>query len=216
MPVAERRITAADIAPVEIFAAERKTRRAALLPAKRLRRVALGPYCTVYFESFETMLFQIQEMLLIEKGGAAQLPDELAAYNPLIPQGRELVATVMFEIDDPDRRARVLAELGGVEDHFFLEIAGDRAAAQQEGDVERTREDGKTSSVHFLRFPLSTAAQIAAFHDPAQKASWSAATIRSTRTWPASAPVHQEQLARSARRRLRPFAQGLSAHLHAS
>jgi Protein of unknown function (DUF3501) len=165
MPAAERRITAADIQPTASFAAERKARRAALLPAKRLRRIALGPWCTIYFESFETMLFQVQEMLLIEKGGDAQLADELAAYNPMIPQGAELTATAMFEIDDPARRARVLAELGGVEDHFFLEIDGTRAAAVQEGDVERTREDGKTSSVHFLHFPLG-AAQIAALRAP--------------------------------------------------
>lgn len=165
MPAAERRITVADILPHPVFAAERKTRRAALLPAKRLRRVALGPWCTVYFESFETMLFQVQEMLLIEKGGDEQLADELAAYNPMIPQGAELTATLMFEIDDPRQRARVLAELGGVEDHFYLEVDGAKAPAVQEGDVERTREDGKTSSVHFLHFPLAPA-QIAAFRTP--------------------------------------------------
>ena len=96
---------------------------------KRLRRVALGPYCTLIFESFETMLFQVQEMLLTEKGGDDQLPDELAAYNPLIPQGRELVATVLFEIDEAIRRARVLAELGGVEDHFYLEVGSGRPPA---------------------------------------------------------------------------------------
>jgi Protein of unknown function (DUF3501) len=165
MPAAERQITAADIVPDRVFAAERKARRAALLPAKRRRRVALGPWCTVYFESFETMLFQIQEMLLIEKGGAEQLADELAAYNPMIPQGAELTATVMFEIDDPARRARVLADLGGVEEHFFLEIDGERAGAVQERDIERTREDGKTSSVHFLHFPLGPT-QIARFRAP--------------------------------------------------
>jgi hypothetical protein len=162
MPPTERRITGQDIKPLEAFAAERKARRAALLPAKRLRRIALGPWCTLYFESFETMLFQVQEMLLIEKGGEAQLADELAAYNPMIPQGLELTATAMFEIDDPVRRARVLAELGGVEDRFFLEIDGMRASAVQEGDVERTRADGKTSSVHFLHFAL-TPGQMAAF-----------------------------------------------------
>ena len=165
MPAAERRITAADILPLPAFAAERKQRRAALLPAKRLRRISLGPWCTVYFESFETMLFQVQEMLLIEKGGDEQLADELAAYNPMIPQGAELTATVMFEIDDPDVRARVLGELGGVDEHFFVEIDGARAGAVQEGDIERTREDGKTSSVHFLHFPL-TPAQIAALRTP--------------------------------------------------
>jgi hypothetical protein len=165
MPAAERRITAADILPLPTYAAERKARRAALLPTKRLRRVALGPWCVVIFESFETMLMQVQEMLYIERGGDAQLADELAAYNPMIPQGAELTATVMFEIDDAVSRARALAELGGVEDHLFLEIGGTRAAAVQESDVERTREDGKTSSVHFLHFPL-TAAQVAACRAP--------------------------------------------------
>jgi hypothetical protein len=166
MPAKDRIITKADIISDAAYAAERKERRAALLPAKRLRRVALGPYCTLIFESFETMLFQVQEMLLTEKGGDAQLPDELAAYNPLIPQGDELVATILFEIDEPVRRARVLAELGDVEDHFFLEIGDSRAPGLAEGDIERTREDGKTSSVHFLHFHL-TPDQITAFRSPA-------------------------------------------------
>ena len=166
MPAAQRQITRDDIKPVEVFAGERKSRRAALLPVKKLRRIELGPHCTIYFECFETMLFQIQEMLLIEKGGEAQVADELAAYNPLIPQGSELVATVMFEIDDPLRRATILGRLGGVEDHFFLQVGGERAAGVPEGDIERTRDDGKTSSVHFLRFPLSPS-QVAAFTDPA-------------------------------------------------
>ncbi len=166
MPASLRKVVAEDLLPDAAFAAVRKQRRAALLPVKELRRVALGPHCTFYFESFDTMLFQIQEMLLIEKGGEAQLPDELAAYNPLIPQGSELVATVMFEIEDAVRRELILARLGGVEEHFFIQVGGERAAGVQEGDIERTREDGKTSSVHFLRFPL-TAAQKAAFGDPA-------------------------------------------------
>jgi hypothetical protein len=166
MPASTRRITAGDIVPDADHARQRRDRRAALLPVKKLRRVALGPHCTLYFESYETMLFQIQEMLLTEKGGAGQLADELAAYNPLIPQGRELVTTVMFEIDDAARRAAILASLGGVEDRFFLRIGEDRVAGVPEGDVERTRDDGKTSSVHFLRFAL-TDARAAAFRDPA-------------------------------------------------
>jgi hypothetical protein len=165
MPAAERRVTPADIIPDAQFSAERKARRSALLPRKQLRRVELGPYCTFYFECFETMLFQVQEMLLIEKGGEAQLADELAAYNPLIPQGSELVATVMFEIEDPVRRDLLLRRLGGVEDHLFLQVGAEKVYGQQEGDIERTREDGKTSSVHFLRFPL-TDARKAAFRDP--------------------------------------------------
>ncbi|MEO8114026.1 MAG: DUF3501 family protein [Phenylobacterium sp.] len=166
MPSSLRQITPADLIPDAEYAKVRRERRAALLPIKRLRRIELGPVCSVYFECFETMLFQVQEMLLTEKGGAAQVPDELAAYNPLIPRGSELVATVMFEIDEPVRRAALLARLGGVEDCFFLQVGSERAPGVPEEDVERTREDGKTSSVHFLRFPL-TPAQIAVFRDPA-------------------------------------------------
>jgi hypothetical protein len=165
MPASSRQVTAQDIISDADYAAQRKDRRAALLPFKRLRRVALGPHCTFYFESYDTMLFQIQEMLLTEKGGPAQLADELAAYNPLIPRGRELVSTVMFEIDDPLRRTSILAQLGGVETHFFVAIGDDRIAALSESEVERTR-DGKTSAIHFLRFPV-TDAQAATFRDPA-------------------------------------------------
>jgi hypothetical protein len=166
MPAAQRQITPADLIPDADYGRERRERRAALLPVKRLRRVELGPFCMIHFECYETMLFQVQEMLLTEKGGAAQVPDELAAYNPLIPQGSELVATVMFEIEDPIRREAMLARLGGVEDCFFIQVGSERAMGVPEGDIERTREDGKTSSVHFLRFPL-TVDQIARFRDPA-------------------------------------------------
>lgn len=168
MPLHEHRITPADLIPDADYARQRAERRAALLPVKRLRRVALGPYCTVIFENYDTMLFQVQEMLLTEKGGAAQVPDELAAYNPLIPQGSELVATVMFEIDEPVRRAAALARLGGVEERFFLQFGADLRAGgvPDDDDIERTREDGKTSSVHFLRFPLDEAMK-AVFRDPA-------------------------------------------------
>ncbi len=169
MPIAERRITAEDLLADSEYAKVRRERRAGLLPIKRLRRVSLGPYCTMLFESYDTMLFQVQEMLLTEKGGPAQVPDELAAYNPLIPQGRELVATVLFEIEDPVRRETVLGELGGVDDHFYLGLGQERVAAVPEGDIERNREDGKTSSVHFLHFPM-TDAQAAAFRDPATTA----------------------------------------------
>jgi len=155
MTAAARRITREDVISDEAFAPQRRERRATLLPIKRLRRIALGPFCTFYFETFETMLFQVQEMLLTEKGGEAQIADELAAYNPLIPQGRELVATVMFEIDDPERRDVALRALGGVDEHFFLEVGTRRIAGVPEGEVERTRDDGKTSSVHFLRFPFT-------------------------------------------------------------
>ena len=166
MPAAARQITPADLIPDADYARERRDRRLALLPVKRLRRVPLGPVCTFIFENYDTMLFQVQEMLLTEKGGAEQVPDELAAYNPLIPQGSELVATVMFEIDDEVRREQALARLGGVEDMFFIQVGDSRAPGVPEGDIERTRDDGKTSSVHFLRFTL-TPDQIARFRDPA-------------------------------------------------
>src|ERR1700761_2883077 len=152
MPASTHQVTRADLIPDAEYAKQRKDRRAALLPIKRLRRIELGPYCTVYFECFDTMLFQIQEMLLTERGGEAQIEDELQAYNPLIPQGSELVATVMFEIDDERRRQVILAELGGAEDQFFIEVGPDRVDASADEDTERTREDGKTSSVHFLHF----------------------------------------------------------------
>jgi Protein of unknown function (DUF3501) len=162
MPRAPRQITAADILPPGQYAGERASRRAALLPIKQIRRVNVGPFCTFYFESFETMLFQVEEMLHVERGGAEQLADELAAYNPLVPRGDELVATIMFEIDEPIRRARALAGLGGVEERFFIQIAAERVFGGQETDVERTREDGKASSVHFAHFRF-TPAQIRAF-----------------------------------------------------
>lgn len=169
MPPHARMITADDILPDAAFAQMRGQRRAELIPVKRNRRVALGPCCTFYFECFETMLFQVQEMLLVEKGGAEQLQDELTAYNPLIPQGDELVATVMFEIDNPVQRELFLGTRAGIEDRFQLRVGGNRITGIPEGDVDRSREDGKTSAVHFLRFRLS-ASQVAAFRDPAVEA----------------------------------------------
>ncbi|MEZ5937610.1 MAG: DUF3501 family protein [Hyphomonadaceae bacterium] len=168
MPASERIITAADIIPDAEFRAQRSERRRELLPRKKLRRIEVGPVCTFYFETFDTMLFQVQEMLAIEKGGAEQLKDELAAYNPMIPQGSELTATIMFEIDDPKRRASILSRLGGVEDCFFLQIGTERIAAEPEGDVERTDESGKSSSVHFVHFKLKPE-PLALFRDRAYR-----------------------------------------------
>jgi hypothetical protein len=164
MPL-KREITRADILPIEQYERERKEHRQRVGALKRNRRVEVGPFCTFYFESFETMWHQVHEMLLIERGGEAQIADELAAYNPLIPKGDELVATVMFEIDDPQPRDRALKRLGGVEHHMFLMIAGDRAAGLPDLTRENTTPDGKASSVQFLRFPLS-AAQKTRFRTP--------------------------------------------------
>jgi hypothetical protein len=157
-----RQIDASAILPAAEYVKVRAERRKRITELKKNRRLEVGPFATFYFENYDTMLHQVHEMLFIEKGGAEQLPDELAAYNPLIPRGSELVATVMFEIDDPLRRARVLGSLGGVEGHAFIRVGGDTIRGVPEDDQERTRDDGKASSVQFIRFPF-TAAQVAAF-----------------------------------------------------
>ena len=155
-------ISRADILPPNEYAAKRSELRKTVVALKRKRRVEVGPVATFYFECYETMLQQVQEMLHIEKGGEAQIEDELRAYNPLIPQGGELTATVMFEIDDPVRRARFLARLGGVENTAFIKLDGETVKGVPEADQERTNAEGKASSVHFLHFPF-THEQIALF-----------------------------------------------------
>ena len=155
-------ITRDDLIDMEEYGRTRKDRRATLVARKKKRRVELGPYATAYFECYATMWHQIHEMLFIERGGEAQIDDELTAYNPLIPNGHELVATVMFEIDDEVRRKMVLSKLGGVEETAFLKFAGETIAGVPEADVDRTNADGKASSVQFIHFPF-TDAQIAAF-----------------------------------------------------
>ena len=162
MPAQKHRITAGDIVTPEIYARERNERRRALIPVKRNRRVEVGPYATFYFENFDTMLAQVHEMLHIEKGGTEQLPGELEAYNPLIPQGRELIATMMIEIDEPQRRTAVLQKLAGIEESVYLTIGAERIAARPTEYADRTAEDGKTSSVHWVRLSF-TAEQIDAF-----------------------------------------------------
>lgn len=157
-----RKIETSSILSLADYAKVRGERRKQMAEFKKNRRLEVGPFATFYFESYETMLHQVHEMLFIEKGGPAQIPDELAAYNPLIPQGSELVATVMFEIDDPVRRNRVLATLGGVEHKAFIRVGSETIRSIAEDDQERTREDGKASSVQFMRFPF-TAAQVSTF-----------------------------------------------------
>ncbi|HEX5452303.1 MAG TPA: DUF3501 family protein [Stellaceae bacterium] len=160
-----RHLTRADILPLEEYAKVRRQRRAEISELKKRRRVEIGPFAAFYFENFDTMWQQVQEMLYIEKGGEAQIADELEAYNPLIPQGEELVATVMFEIDDPARRERELARLGGIEDRAFIEVAGGRIRGEADPTRENTSPEGKASSVQFLRFGFAPE-QIAAFKAP--------------------------------------------------
>jgi hypothetical protein len=163
--VAHRQLTRADILPLEEYVKMRRERRREISELKRRRRVEVGPFATFYFENFATMWQQVQEMLYIEKGGEAQIADELAAYNPLIPQGNELVATVMFEIDDPRRRATALARLGGIENSAFIEVAGEKIRGEPDPSRENTDPDGKASAVQFIRFRF-TPQQIAAFKRP--------------------------------------------------
>ncbi|MCC6918211.1 MAG: DUF3501 family protein [Alphaproteobacteria bacterium] len=163
-----RCIERGDIMSMADYSLVRKERRSALIPAKKLRRVEVGPFATFYFENYETMWLQVHEMLFIEKGGDAQIDDELSVYNPLIPQGRELIATMMLEIDDPARRDKVLKRLGGIEKHVFFEIQGPgeswRIQGEPTDDTERTTPEGKTSSVHFFHFRFSDN-DVAAFSD---------------------------------------------------
>nr|HIL76628.1 DUF3501 family protein [Rhodospirillales bacterium] len=161
---AKTELTVKDILGVESYMKVRQERRVKILNKKKLRRAAVGPYATFYFESYDTMWYQVQEMLRIEKGGEDQLRDELEAYNPLIPKGRELVATVMFEIDNANIRTAFLLGLGGVENHIIMRLDDVHIMAIAEQDLDRTNADGKASSVQFVHFSF-TNPQIAKFKD---------------------------------------------------
>ena len=156
MPKEQKQIQKEDLLPLDVYTRNRKKIRKDLIEFKKTRRIALGPYATFYFESFETMLAQVQEMLYIEKGGDEQLKDELIAYNPLVPNGKELVATIMFEIDNPVSRVTFLGKLGGIEECVFIKINNDDIIyGVPEIDVDRTSAEGKASSVQFVHFNLT-------------------------------------------------------------
>jgi len=155
VPREKKEIQKEDIMPLDVYIKNRKELRKNIVSFKKDRRIALGPYATFYFESYETMLAQVQEMLYIEKGGEEQLKDELTAYNPLIPNGKELTATLMFEIDNPVSRSAFLSKVGGIEEKVFIKIDGESIKASPEKDVDRTSAEGKASSVQFIHFKLS-------------------------------------------------------------
>tara|TARA_B100002051_G_scaffold22345_1_gene17426 strand:- start:68 stop:661 length:594 start_codon:yes stop_codon:yes gene_type:complete len=152
MPKDQKIIQKSDLLAPDVYEKSRRQMRKELVEFKKDRRVPLGPYATFYFECYETMLAQVQEMLHIEKGGDEQLNDELTAYNPLIPNGKELVSTLMFEIDNPVIRATFLGKLGGVEENVFIKIDNDIIYGKPEIDVDRTSAEGKASSVQFIHF----------------------------------------------------------------
>jgi len=164
----KREITAADILPLEEYARIRDEKRRFIRAIKARRRVAAGPYATFYFENYDTMWLQVQEMLRAEKGGAAQLADELAAYNPLIPKGNELTATVMFEIQDPGLRQQILSRLGGVERMMELRCGPETVKGETERDLEYSTPEGKVSSVVFLHFRFAPG-QAAKFFAPSSE-----------------------------------------------
>lgn len=160
--MAKRELTRADILSPERYAVERRQHRRRITDMKRNRRVEVGPFVTFYFENRDTMWLQVQEMLHIERGGETQIADELAAYNPMIPNGDELSATMMVEIEDSKRRDAALHRLGGIEERTFLMLGGERVSGIADPTRENTSPDGKASAVQFLKFPL-TAAQKAKF-----------------------------------------------------
>ena len=150
-----REVTKEDLIPADDYAKNRKVYRKEIVSYKKDRRISLGPYANFYFESYETMKAQIQEMLHIEKGGDDQLKDELKAYNPLVPNGTELTATLMFEIDNPVSRSAFLSKVGGIEEKVFIRIDGMKIKAIPEKDVDRTSTEGKASSVQFIHFKFT-------------------------------------------------------------
>jgi hypothetical protein len=161
----KREITPADLMTIAEYGKVRATRRQATVAKKQNRRLEVGPVATFHFENYDSMWLQVQEMLYIEKGGEAQIVDELRAYNPLIPQGQELIATVLFEIDDPVRRKTFLSRLGGIEGTAFIRLGDETIEGLPEADVDRTTAQGKASAVQFIHFPF-VPDQIAKFRRP--------------------------------------------------
>ena len=145
-----------DLWSLEEYAEKRAEFKKQVLELKKYRQVALGENATLYFENEQTIRYQIQEMLRIEKVFEADgINDELEAYNPLIPDGSNWKATFMIEYGDPVERAKVLARLGGVEDKVWVQVDGfDKVYAIANEDMERSTEE-KTSAVHFMRFELT-------------------------------------------------------------
>ena len=151
-------LTRNDLWSLEEYAGRREEVRKQVLAHKKLRQVALGPHATLYFEDQLTMQYQIQEMLRVERiFEAAEIEEELSAYNPLIPDGSNWKATFMIEYGDIEERKQALATMGGIEETVWVQVGnGTKAYAIANEDMERTR-DNKAAAVHFMRFELSAA-----------------------------------------------------------
>ena len=152
------KIDRASLMPLETYAKERTAFRAKVMAHKKHRQIALGAHLTLSFEDELTMRYQVQEMLRVERiFEEAGIHDELDAYNPLIPDGRNFKATMLLEYPDINERKRELGRLIGVEDHMFVEVEGQsRVYAIADEDLDREN-DEKTSAVHFVRFELTPA-----------------------------------------------------------
>ena len=144
-----------DVINIDKYINERPKIKKEISQIKKFRRISVGPYATFYFECYDTMIYQVQEMLYIERGGIEQMKDELQAYNPLVPKGKELVATLMFEIDNEFKRKEFLNSVGGIEEETFIQIGEQKITSRPEQDTDRTSEEGKASSVHFLHFDFT-------------------------------------------------------------
>ena len=152
------RIDRVSLMTLEAYARERPQFRAKVMAHKKNRTIQLGDHITLIFEDELTIRYQVQEMLRVERIFEEEgIHEELAAYNPLVPDGRNLKATMMIEYPDPDERSRRLADLIGIEDKVWLRVAGhERVRAIADEDLDRANEQ-KTSAVHFLRFELDEA-----------------------------------------------------------
>ncbi len=148
----QNQIKPEDIYDRKDYINKRPQLRKEIVARKKRRRVDLGPHVTLYFENRETIIHQINEMVFIENGGKEQIAEEILAYKSLIPNGKELIATVMVEIDNPLKRAEVLSKMGGFEETFTLKVGDILVKARAELDVDRTTAEGKASSVQFIHF----------------------------------------------------------------
>lgn len=152
-------LTRSDLWSLEEYSSRRADFRQQVLQHKKLRQVALGPHATLYFEDQLTMRYQVQEMLRVEKiFEAAEIEEELASYNPLIPNGSNWKATFMIEYGDIEERKVALATMGGIEQTVWVRVgdAGEKIYAITNEDMDRTR-DEKAAAVHFMRFELGAA-----------------------------------------------------------
>jgi len=162
--MSNRKIKIEDIISNEEYGKIRNFKRKEMIIFKKYRRLDIGPVVSLYFESRNTMIYQIQEMAYVENISRDELNTEINSYNPLVPNGKELTVTMMIEIDDPMRRKNFLSRLGGVEEKVKIIIGDKKIIAKAEKDIDRTTAEGKASAVHFLHFKF-TDDLIAAFKD---------------------------------------------------